>query len=769
MANDPLSFLFRRPSRPEVPANGAARPAAPAPNDAKAPAPSPAARTQSSDSFQAATANPAAAKTVAAPPPPGPVNSGHHVGGGNWLEDIAVDLFGTSRHRSPKDRTNLSQYAADAWGKPIPVSSNDDDPFAKESNIEGMHRTDFDVDSKGRPTGLHGNRAAIQEEDQIFRRLPNGQYVPFAWNPWPKDIKPNADGQFVFNEPRFPPHNPTRGPDGKVVVKDGLQVWTPNQLSIGSATAFEGMNSASRAAESWAGREIDWGRNGQLQAEPHAFIDFNAFYSPSARQMFFGVVPYRTPGDPTVKMFETASSYDMVAHESGHAIQHALMPNVDPTDTGFNTWGESFADQTAMWSSLKDRDRAQALLTEINGDPGKSNSLTRIGEAFAVLVGGGNSIRDAYQDLKVSNTSPEVHDRSQVLTGASYKIFQSVYQDQIAKGRSQLDALQVAGDVMGTLNTRATEHVPHDSLSLEDVGKAWLKVDKEYFKGKYSSVISEELKRREIFDDGSVNEFKAHEAALPKLNLWGQKNDDAVNSLVKNNLTKLGIGSGYDLQVTNHELDDNGAQIVHVRLRQLPGKGKAPIELDNDGILTFRPDGSLMDYQSPLPPGATTKDLGPILDAGRAAGVDQHGVPMGVRRKEDGSLTAVAFFMKPGDVGAGNLGETKVDTWSLDNPDGETTKLEHQHDEKMLQGLLPEGAHILTAEELDNLDPVSIAAGEQPPSGPVAEKTASPFVAPDPQAAPEPQAAPVPPPADEAKVVTAPPAQDGRQVPPAEG
>lgn len=747
MANDPLSFLFRRPSRPEVPANGGDK-AAPAQNQAKAPA-APAAPAAQADSFQAAVANPAPQKAADTLPPP--VNSGHHVGGGNFFDDILTDLFAKSRHRNTRYQ--------DSRGQPVQVSSNDDDPFAKESNIEGMHKTDFDLDSKGKPVGLHGNRAAIQEEDQIFRRNAQGQYVPFAWNPWPKDVKPNADGQFVFNEPRFPPFTPQRGPDGKIVIKDGLQVWTPNQLSVGSATTFEGMNSVSRAAESWAGREIDWGNNGKLTAEPHAFVEFNAFYSPSARQMFFGVVPYRLPGETQVKMFETATSYDMVAHESGHAVQHALMPNVDPTDLGFNTWGESFADQTAMWSSLKDPDRAKALLTEINGDPNKSNSLTRIGEAFAALVGSGTGIRDAFQDLKVSNTTPEVHDRSQVLTGASYKIFQSVYQSELAKGHSQLDAMQAAGNVMGTLNTRATEHVPFDTMSLEDVGKAWLKVDKEYFGGKYGTVIADELKRREIFDDGSVNEFKAHEAALPRLSTWGQVNDDAMNSLIKNNLSKLGVGPGYDLEVTNHELDDKGGQVVHVRLRQLQGKGKDPIELDNDGILTFRPDGSLMDYQSPLPPGATTKDLGPVLDAGRAAGVDQHGVPMGVRRQQDGTLTAVAFYMKPGDVGSTGLGSTQVDTWSLDDPKGSTTALEHSHDEQALQGLLPEGAHILTADEIAHLDQDSLDATEQPPAGPVVTSIASPFTtAPDPapaaDAAPAPAAAPVP---------------DGRQVPPAGG
>src|SRR5437868_8072478 len=99
MANDPFSFLFRRPSRPEVPATGgnktapaqnqaqapaAATPAAPA---AAAPAPAPA-KTPSSDSFQVAAAAPAAGKTSNPSLQPPLVNSGHHVGGGNFLKDF---------------------------------------------------------------------------------------------------------------------------------------------------------------------------------------------------------------------------------------------------------------------------------------------------------------------------------------------------------------------------------------------------------------------------------------------------------------------------------------------------------------------------------------------------------------------------------------------------------------------------------------------------------------------------------------------------------
>jgi len=355
--------LFRPPTRPAQnttpqaqPQAAAAAPAGGTTNQvAQAPAPAaaqPPAQPQANQVAQAPRAQSSFLSDLFDTKPATTTQAQPSSGFGHTIDNWLTDLFGHAKHRHPTDRTNFSQWAADHFGEPIPVSSNDDDPFAKASNIEAMKRTDFDVDKNGNPVGLSGNRAKVQDEDKIFRRDPrDGQYKPFAWNPWPS-VKPDANGKFVFDEPRFPPFQVERGPDGKPILKDGLQVWTPNNLKVGSATAFEAMNSASRASESWAGREIDWGQNGKLETNAHAFIDFNAFYSPSAKGLFFGVVPYRLPGETQVKLFETATSWEMVAHESGHAIHHALKPNVDLTDKGFGQWGESFADQTAMWGSL---------------------------------------------------------------------------------------------------------------------------------------------------------------------------------------------------------------------------------------------------------------------------------------------------------------------------------------------------------------------------------------------------------------------------------
>jgi len=290
------------------------------------------------------------------------------------------------------------------------ISSYEDDPFVLESIVQRMSPSRFDLGAGGRPT-LSNNQVKLINESKIYRKDANGDFQPFAWNPWPQPTS-NVYGDFRFqDEERFPLFKQERDSNGKIVLIDGLQVWTPNDLHLGMTTTFNAANAVKDAADFWAGRNVAWGNNGLLEIETQVFIDFNAFYSPSARTLFFGVVPYRLKGETNIKIFETATSWDMVGHESGHAVHNTLKPNIDHTDQGFNTWGESFGDQTAMWASLRNRDRAMRLLAETNGDLNQSNSLTRIGEAFAALVGIGTGIRDAFNDKKISDTTEDSIDR----------------------------------------------------------------------------------------------------------------------------------------------------------------------------------------------------------------------------------------------------------------------------------------------------------------------------------------------------------------------
>lgn len=547
-------------------------------------------------------------------------------------------------------------------GQLMPISSYDDDPFVRDAIVECLPHGGFAQTADGRPV-LESSHVTIADEDVIWRLdSTTGLFKPLAWNPWPVITVANTDGSFRFpDEPRFPRLEIERGSDGKPILRDGLQVWKPFDLHRGRTTIFEAANSVRNAAEDWLGRHLSWGVDGVLAIEAHSFYDFNAFYSPSARMIFFGVVGYRLPNTTEIKVFETATSWEMAAHEVGHAVHHPLKPNADRADLGFRTWGESFGDQMAMWTELSDLGRVRSLL----GGPSlsTSNALSRLVEVFGALTGTGQPVRDAVNDATVSTTSPEVHDRSEVLTGAAYRLFVSIYNELSRQGSER--ALEQAGTIMGIFLTHATDYTPENRMTLEDVGKAYLKVDAELFGGRYRGRLVNEFRRREIFDAHSVDAWLAHEASLPDLRLPFGTGQEQTAHLVAANLDLLGIGPGFGLVVQSVTRDDRSRKTI-VRVQLTLGRDTGAVALDNHGVLVFRENGTLADYHAPLPAGSTSHvEVLALLDEARRIGLDTHGVPLSIVRREDGAQSVEARILH------GDGPRVWVDAFTLDAPRGE--------------------------------------------------------------------------------------------------
>ncbi|HJQ27360.1 MAG TPA: hypothetical protein VKA60_25970 [Blastocatellia bacterium] len=585
-----------------------------------------------------------------------------------------------------------------AEGSTIKISSYMDDPFVKESDLRHIDALRIGKDENGKPF-LAGDRVSMINEDFIYRRNAAGEFVKFAWNPWPKDGRSNEKGNFNFaDEVRFPIHETERDADGKVVLRDGLQVWKPRDLRLGITTAFAASNAVKDASEFWAGRDLLWGQNGLLKIESQTFAEFNAIYSPSAKMIFMGIYPYRMPGETTVRIFECATSWEMVGHESGHAVHHTLKPN--GYGPGFNTWGESFADQTAMWTSLRDPRRVRAVLAETNGNLYSSNSLTRFAEAFAALTGQGTGSRDAFNDKKVSDTDPEVHDRSEVLTGAVYKVFTLIYDDLKSRlGLDERQALTQAGEIMGTFLTHTTDYTPENQPTLEDVGKAYLKVDKELYGGRYRNWFVDEFTRREIFDANSVGEWMAHEAAVLDLRLPRHASNKKIDKLVQANLDRLGIPPIYGLLLQSVTRDERfGQTIVRVQVRRVSDG----MLFDNEGMLTFRPDGTLADYHSPFPESTTSQireqsygHMLALVGQAEQLGLNRHGGLLSIVRGADGQLTVEARVMRGEGINCW------VEAFTLEHPEGERrTAITPTF--PPISGLQPNGVQILTADALAN-------------------------------------------------------------------
>lgn len=104
------------------------------------------------------------------------------------------------------------------------------------------------------------------------------------------------------------------------------------------------------------GRRVNWGFNGhQLYVAPHAFADANAFYSEEDQALAFGY--FTVPGKGPGKTVFTCLSYDVVAHETTHAILDGLRTRYTaPSSAEQAGFHEGFADVVSLLSvfSLKD-------------------------------------------------------------------------------------------------------------------------------------------------------------------------------------------------------------------------------------------------------------------------------------------------------------------------------------------------------------------------------------------------------------------------------
>ena len=585
----------------------------------------------------------------------------------------------------------------------IRISSYQDDPFVEASSFERIDGTGLEVGDGGRPM-LSNAELKLVDESVVYRQESDDtDFLPFATNPWPQPMS-NEKGSFKFpQEERFPLHLIERGPDGKPILnEDGLQIWKPRDIHLGMTTIFDAASAAKEAAETWSGRNIAWGDDGFLEINSHAFIAFNAFYSPTSQAVFFGVVPYRLPGQTEIKMFEMGTSWEVAAHETGHALHGALKPNRIWTDLGYRTWSESFADQLEMWASLRDPRRTRYLLASTNGNLNQSNAITSLGEVLGDLIGDPTtSLRDAFHNRKASDTTEEVHDRSEVLTGAAYKLFLLVYGQLRNEGLGEVLALEKAADIMGTFLVGCTDYTPENGMKFADVAKAYLKVDKERFGGRYQAFLVDEFIKRELLTADSVNDWLAHEAQVPELMLPRRVSDKNVAKMVQSNLDKLGISPefGLTLQSVTHDTR-SGNTIVRVQLTE--GRESDAPAFDNHGVLSFRADHTLADYHSPIPGSSVVQTqsalsqnrIQTLVGQARLRGLDRRGAALSIVRASGGRLTVEARVLR------GDAMNCHVVAYTLSNPQGERREVITPTIPRRIEGLQSNGTQILTGAEL---------------------------------------------------------------------
>jgi hypothetical protein len=167
------------------------------------------------------------------------------------------------------------------------------------------------------------------------------------------------------------------------------------------------------------------GNTAPLTVFPRAGVTANAFYSRGQQALkFFSF----TPSGQTQEVF-TCRSLDIVAHETGHAVLDGLRPGWlggGPPQTG--GLHESFGDLTALFLACAQLDQVEAAIASSKANLHDKNLfLSALAEQFGSALGLPHGLRNADNDLKLSQVGNEVHAISQVFTGGIYDTLADIF------------------------------------------------------------------------------------------------------------------------------------------------------------------------------------------------------------------------------------------------------------------------------------------------------------------------------------------------------
>lgn len=204
----------------------------------------------------------------------------------------------------------------------------------------------------------------------------------------------------------------------------------------------------------------------RLRIYPHALREANAYYSPKKKALLFGYFPTRGggPGQAPGGTVFTALSYDVVAHETTHALLDGLHPSFnEPTNPDVHALHEGFADIVALFQRFAHPEVLQHQIARTRGNLEQQNMLGELAKQFGAALGMRGALRDAIgghndktkqwelhePDPKKLAAATEPHDRGGILLAAVFSAFLAIYKMRSA------DLFRIATNGSGVLREGA--------------------------------------------------------------------------------------------------------------------------------------------------------------------------------------------------------------------------------------------------------------------------------------------------------------------------
>lgn len=306
----------------------------------------------------------------------------------------------------------------------------------------------------------------------------------------------------------------------------------------------------------------------RLRLYPHAMRQRNAFYDPDRKAILFGYFP--ADGGPAGRVVDggmifTSSSFDIIAHETTHALLDGLHRYlIYPSNPDVLAFHEGFSDIVALLQRFANREFLRVQIARSGGDLTGSSLLGQLAGQFAEGTGGkGNGLRQ-YLGRRAENgawqpTTPEPgriadesepHDRGAILVAAVFRALEKIYQ------RRASDLFRIANRLQGSSSdltgnpdlvnrlayeaaksaahllrmcVRALDYLPPVDLTLGEYLRALITAD-------YDLVRDDDYRYRvavvDAFREWGIYPAETHTLLESDL-IWQPPDDDPLPNLIK--------------------------------------------------------------------------------------------------------------------------------------------------------------------------------------------------------------------------------------------
>lgn len=226
------------------------------------------------------------------------------------------------------------------------------------------------------------------------------------------EVRPNAEGDFIFD------------PNLQPLEFDAVHTFaTVRQIVTMYKRILFRLGEKRRSLWHWGKEHPEL----PLRLVPRAGRGRVACYVRDRREInlySFEAVAGRLRGQPVY----ACRSFDLIAHETGHAILDGLNPGYDSVASEVGALREAFADLAVLFGTLAQLDQCERLIVESRGDLSSRNFCQVIGEQI------GEALHGDRRGLRILSTTDwrgqefaNQHELSLVFSGAIYQILVDLF------------------------------------------------------------------------------------------------------------------------------------------------------------------------------------------------------------------------------------------------------------------------------------------------------------------------------------------------------